>query len=235
MIGVDCDIYDVYDGCGQTSGCSLGHDQIDLGRAILLLNFPTSRCQLPVVVDNHWMAWLELLFRQFSCHTTTAHDSQILRNQLAHILRNQLARIQQINWIVFKKSIGSHFEQACKPRRCASLKLSATDWWRWSVELVVWLKSHNKMEILGMHVLVALGFYTVDLALNKYLFLSSSSPTPFSISMVWSLSTAECWKLTYEGIWLTGSHMVTSWFDNRQWGNGTAEHSLICYGMDGWI
>ena len=96
MIGVDCD---VYDGCGQTSGCSLGHDQIDLGRAILLLNFPTSRCH------RSWIT-IELLFRQFSCHTTTAHDSQILRNQLAHILRNQLARIQEINWLAFNKSIG---------------------------------------------------------------------------------------------------------------------------------
>ena len=82
----------------MTMQCSLGHwlgstRDRPWERAILLLNFP-SVTLLPAVVDNHWMAIIELWYSEtFSCHTTTEHDSQILRNQLAHILGNQLATL----------------------------------------------------------------------------------------------------------------------------------------------
>ena len=53
--------------------------------------YSISRVTLPAVVDNHWMAIVEI--QKFCCHTTTAHESQILRNQLAYNW--------EINWLIF--------------------------------------------------------------------------------------------------------------------------------------
>ena len=53
--------------------------------------YSISRVTLPAVVDNHWMAIVEI--QKFCCHTTTAHESQILRNRLAYNW--------EINWLIF--------------------------------------------------------------------------------------------------------------------------------------
>ena len=99
----------------MTMQCSLGHwlgstRDRPWERAILLLNFP-SVTLLPAVVDNHWMAIIELWYSEtFSCHTTTEHDSQILRNQLAHILGNQLATLGFIIIVITNTIINHHYK-----------------------------------------------------------------------------------------------------------------------------
>ena len=108
--------HNVYNACGQTSTCPLGHEeQIGLGGSQFyyqvlpecgnsITQSPKSRCPRSwITIGSHRWGCIQ----RFSCHTHR-HDSLILRNQPIHIFdRDQVT----LDKVILEAESGTHMKE----------------------------------------------------------------------------------------------------------------------------